>query len=318
MNSLQFLVNLFQAGVSRGTPLVFATVGEIITERAGILNLGLEGLILVGAMSGYGVAIKTGSPLLGLLAASLFAGIISLIHAFVSISLKGDQVVSGLALAFFGTGLASILGAPLVSVREVTTKIKVFPIPILKDIPVIGTIFFSQNLLVYVGYIIIPLTWFIIYKTRQGIFLRACGEDPRSADAMGVPVIKIRYLSVFIGGMFSGFAGASLSLAFTPGWVEGISAGQGWIAIGLVIFGGWNPVKSAIGAYLFGAIRRLPLDLQTITFLPFFQNPNLGYFLNMLPYLFCILVLVFSSRKSIRLKLGAPASLTVPFERGTK
>jgi general nucleoside transport system permease protein len=308
-----FFINLLAAGICRGTPLLFATIGEIVTERAGIMNLGLEGMMLTGAMSGFGLSVLTGNMVIGLAGAMIAVGMLSLIHGFVAISLQGDQVVSGLALTFFGTGLASVVGAPLVELQNPVSTFSVVAIPILGDIPFIGPVFFRQNFLVYLGYLLIPFSWYFLFRTRRGLNLRACGENPSAAHAMGIPVNRVRYWAVFAGGALSGLAGASLSLAITPGWVEGMTAGQGWIAVGLVIFAGWNPWRAAAGAYLFGAIRRLPLDLQGVSWLPLFSNPNSGYFLGMLPYLFCIAALVLSSRRSIRLRQGAPAALGQPF-----
>ncbi|MBN2054244.1 ABC transporter permease [bacterium] len=318
MNAVQFGINLMAAGITRGSPMLFAAVGEIVSERSGVLNLGLEGLMLMGAMTGYGVSYKTGDPYMGVMAGILAAGFLSLIHAFVSVALKGEQVVSGLALTFFGTGLAAVLGAPLIEMKGVAPRFGTYTVPLLGRLPVIGPIFFQQNVMVYLGYFIILAVWFVLYKTRLGLHLRACGEHPTAADAMGVHVLRYRYGSVFFGGCLAGLGGAALSLGITPGWIDGMTAGQGWIAVGLVIFAGWNPWRAALGSYLFGAIRRLPLDLQGVPGLPFFRNPNIGYFLNMLPYLFCIAVLLISSRRSFRLRLGAPAALGLPFMRGER
>lgn len=317
-STYHFTINLLAAGVTRGTPMLFAGLGEIICERAGILNLGIEGLMLVGAMSGYALSYRTGNPFLAVLIGSLAGGLLSLIHAFVSITLKGDQVVSGLALTFLGSGLAAVLGAPLVDIQEPIARIGTRSIPGFSAFPLVGPILFHQNLMVYLGFVLIPCVWIFLYRTRMGLHLRACGENPHAAEAMGVPVIGLRYFSTFLGGCLAGLGGASLSLGITPGWIDGMTAGQGWIAIGLVIFSGWNPWRAALGAYLFGAIRRLPLDLQGVPFLPLFRNPNTGYFLNMAPYLFCIIILVISGKKAIRYRLGAPANLGRPFSRGTR
>jgi general nucleoside transport system permease protein len=310
-----FLVNLLAAGVARGTPILFATLGEIHAERAGVLNLGVEGMMLVGAMTGFGAAHATGSALVGVLAGMAAAGLLSLLHAFVVITLRADQVVSGLALAFVGTGLASVYGAPLVEVRQAVAQIPTVGLPLLERIPVLGPVLFHQNVVVYLGFLLVPLSWLFFRHTRAGLHVRAVGEHPAAADLLGIGVARVRYASVVAGGLLAGLAGASLSLAVTPGWVDGMTAGQGWIAIGLVIFAGWSPLRAAAGAYLFGAIRRLPLDLQGVTGVPLLADPKLGYFLNMLPYLFTIVVVVLGSRAALRRHLGAPAALGLPYER---
>ncbi|MEZ4657203.1 MAG: ABC transporter permease [Caldilineaceae bacterium] len=309
---IAFLINLLAAGIRSGTAILFATVGEILAERAGVLNLGVEGMMLMGAVTAYGVAYNTGSAWVGLLAAAAVGGVLALLHAFVTITLRADQVVSGLALTFLGSGLSAVVGAPLVEVAQ-APRLPAFNIPLLADLPVLGPIFFQHNVIVYIGFLLAPLAWFYVFRTRPGMELRAVGEYPAAADVMGVSVYRIRYLYVVVGGVFAGIAGAALSLAITPLWVEGVTAGQGWIAVGLVIFAGWNPLRAALGSYLFGAIRRLPLDLQNVGF--FLRNPTYGYFMNMLPYLFTIAVLVLGSREAMRRRVGAPAALGQPYVR---
>ncbi len=309
---LIILVNLLAAGVRSGTAILLATVGEIFAERAGVLNLGVEGMMLMGAMTAFGVAHQTGNPWLGLLAAAAVGGGLALLHGLVVITLRGDQVVSGLALTFLGTGLSAVLGAPLVEVRQ-APRLPTVPIPVLAELPILGPILFQHNVIVYLGFLLVPCAWFYIYRTRPGLTLRALGEHPAAADAMGVNVYAQRYFYVMLGGLLAGMSGAALTLAITPLWIEGITAGQGWIAVGLVIFAGWNPLQAAVGSYLFGAIRRLPLDLQNLAF--FLQNPHYGYFMNMLPYLFTIIVLVIGSRAALRRRLGAPAALGIPYVR---
>lgn len=309
---LFLIVDLLAAGVRSGTAILFASVGEIFAERAGVLNLGVEGMMLMGAMTAYGVAAATGNPWLGLLAAIAVGGLLALLHAFVTVTLRADQVVSGLALTFLGTGLSAVLGAPLVEVKNVP-RLPAMAVPGLSDIPVVGQIFFDHNVIVYLGFLLVPVAWFYIFRTRSGLELRAVGEYPAAADVLGVKVYRLRYLYVMLGGMLAGVGGAALSLALTPFWVEGMTGGQGWIAVGLVIFAGWNPVRAAFGSYLFGAIRRLPLDLQTVSF--FMRHPTYGYFMQMLPYLFTIIVLIIGSREALRRRVGAPAALGVPYVR---
>jgi len=318
------LIIIMQAGVATGTVLLFATMGEILAERSGVLNLGLEGMMLMGAMSAYSVTIATGNPWLGVLAGMLAAGLLSQIHAFITISLRGDQVVSGLALTFLGTGIALVLGDGL-SKAGTVALLPNFSIPLLTLIPLIGPIFFTnQNVLVYVGFIISPLIWYYINRTKPGMHLRAVGEYPAAADALGINVFSLRYLYVFLGGIFAGLAGATISLAVSPGWFsEMTTAGQGWIAIGLVIFAQWDPFRAVFGSYVFGALRRLILDIQGPTMIlglanPFYYNPYYGFFLEMLPYAFTIIVLVIGSREAIRKRIGAPAALGIPYVRGER
>ena len=320
---MNFII-ILQAGVASGTVLLFATLGEILAERSGILNLGVEGMMLIGAMTGYSVTIHTGNPWLGILVAMLFAGVISQVHAFISISLHADQVVSGLALTFLGTGLSLVLGEGL-SKSGTVALMPSFSIPLLSLIPIIGPIFFTnQNVLVYIGYILTPLVWFYINRTRPGLHLRSVGEYPSAADALGINVYRTRYLYVFIGGMLAGLGGATISLAVAPGWFSELTtAGQGWIAVGLVIFAQWDPIRAAVGSYAFGALRRLILDIQGPVLLlgfknPFYYNSYLGFFLQMLPYAFTVIVLVIGSREAIRKRLGAPAALGNPYIRGER
>ena len=315
---------ILQAGVASGTVLLFATLGEIFAERSGVLNLGVEGMMLIGAMSGYSVAVATGNPWLGVLVAMLFAGLISQIHAFITITLQADQVVSGLALTFLGTGISLVLGEGL-SKAGTVSLMPSFSIPLLAQIPILGPIFFKeQSVLVYIGYLLVPLAWFYINRTRPGMHLRAVGEYPAAADALGISVYGLRYLYVFVGGLLAGLGGATISLAISPGWFSELTTGgQGWIAVGLVIFAQWNPWRAAIGSYAFGALRRLILDIQGPLTLfgfnnPFYYNPYWGFFLQMLPYAFTVIVLVIGSREAIRKRLGAPAALGNPYIRGAR
>jgi general nucleoside transport system permease protein len=313
---------ILQAGVASGTVLLFATLGELLAERSGVLNLGVEGMMLIGAMSAYAVAVKLNNPWLGVLIAMLAAGAISQIHAFICIALQADQVVSGLALTFVGTGVSLVLGEGL-SKSGAISLLPTFSVPVLAQIPAIGPIFFAnQSVLVYIGYLMTPLIWYYINRTRPGLHLRAVGEYPAAADALGINVSRMRYFYVFVGGMLAGLAGATISLAISPGWFSELTTGgQGWIAVGLVIFAQWNPLRAAVGSYAFGALRRLILDIQGPTTLlglrnPFFYNPYWGFFLQMIPYAFTIIVLVIGSREATRKRIGAPAALGDPYIRG--
>jgi len=314
---------ILHAGLATGTILLFAGIGEILSERAGILNLGVEGMMLIGAMAGFGTALSTGNPWLGLLAAMLAGGALSLAHGLVTIHFQADQVVSGLSLTFLGTGLALVLGNGLTG--QTVALIPNLDIPGLAAIPFIGPAFFADHSpLVYFGYLFTPLVWYYIHKTRPGLHLRAVGEKPSAADTMGIDVYRTRYLYVFAGGCLAGLAGATISLSVSPGWYSTqTTSGQGWIAIGLVIFAQWNPWRAALGAYLFGALRRAILDLQGPRMLlgftnPLFINSNFGFFLQMAPYILTIVALMIGSRAAARKRLGAPAALGEPYVRGER
>ena len=317
-------ITILQAGVASGTVLLFAALGEVLSERSGVLNLGVEGMMLIGAMSAFSVTIATGNPWIGVLVAMFVAGLLSQIHAFIVITLQADQVVSGLALTFLGTGISLVLGEGLSKAGTVALMPN-FSIPFLSQIPILGPIFFTkQSVLVYIGYLLTPLTWYYINRTRGGLHLRAIGEYPSAADALGINVFRMRYLYVFVGGLLAGLAGATISLAVSPGWFSELTTGgQGWIAVGLVIFAQWDPFRAAVGSYAFGALRRLILDIQGPTVLlgmrnPFYYDPYLGFFLQMLPYAFTVIVLVIGSREAIRKRLGAPAALGNPYIRGER
>lgn len=315
---------ILQAGVASGTVLLFATIGEIFAERSGVMNLGVEGMMLIGAMSAFSVTVSTGNGWLGLLVGMVIAGLLALLHGVVTIHFQADQVVSGLALTFLGAGLSLVFGEGLSKAGAVTLLPK-FTIPGLAAIPVLGPILFTdQSVMVYLGYLLTPLAWFYINRTRPGLHLRAVGENPTAADAMGISVYWLRYFYVFVGGMLAGLAGGTISLAISPGWFSELTtSGQGWVAVGLVIFAQWDPWRAAFGAYAFGALRRTVLDIQgpqTILGLanPFFYNPYWGFFVKMLPYAFTIGVLILGSRAALRQRLGAPAALGIPYVRGER
>ena len=261
---------------------------------------------------------------MGLVGGMLAAGLLSQVHAFITITLQADQVVSGLALTFLGTGISLVFGEGL-SKAGVISLLPSFTIPLLTSIPILGKIFFTnQSILVYVGYLTVPLSWWYINRTRPGLHLRAVGEYPAAADALGINVYRLRYIYVFVGGLFAGLAGGTISLAISPGWFSELTtAGQGWIAIGLIIFSQWNPVRAMFGSYIFGALRRLILDIQGPAMIfglanPFYFNPYYGFFLQMLPYAFTIIVLIIGSKDAVRKRLGAPAALGTPYIRGQR
>jgi general nucleoside transport system permease protein len=314
---------ILAAGVASGTILLFAAVGEIFAERSGVLNLGVEGMMLMGAVVGFSVTASTGNAWIGLIAAMLAGGLMSLLHGAVAIHLRADQVISGLALTFLGTGLARVLGEGLATER--ITPLPRVTVPVLSDIPIIGPILFTQqSVLTYVGFLLVPLAWYWIDRTRPGLHLRAVGERPVAADAQGVSVIRTRYVYVFVGGLLAGLGGATISLAVSPGWFGDLTTnGQGWIAVGLVIFAQWSPIRAAFGAYLFGAIFRFILDIQGPQTIFGVENPFIAgnsntFFLQMLPYAFVIFVVIIGSREALRRRVGAPAALGIPYVRGER
>lgn len=322
---MDFVLIILASGVATGTVLLYATVGEIFSERSGILNLGVEGMMLVGAMTAYKISAASGNPWLGLLVAMLAAGAVSQVHAFITITLQADQVVSGLALNFLAIGISLVLGEGLTSLRDVVPNLPSFTIPALSQIPYLGRVFFTnQSVLVYIGFIFVPLAWYYINRTRPGLHLRAVGEYPAAADTLGISVFSLRYFYIFVGGLMAGLAGATISLSISPGWFGALTtAGQGWIAIGLVIFAQWNPLRAAFGAYTFGALRRLVLDIQGPALIlgmanPFFYHPHYAFFLKMLPYVFTVVVLVIGSREASRKRIGTPAALGLPYIRGQR
>lgn len=304
----EILIAILATAVTAGTPILFATLGEILAERAGVLNLGLEGVMLVGAVSGFMVTVNSADPWLGVLGAILAGGATAFIHAFLSVTLKANQVVSGLALALFGTGFSGYLGMTLVGLPA-PARFAPSKLPLLGDLPFIGPVFFNQDWLVYLSYLLVPALWYFLYRTRHGLNLRAVGENPGAADALGINVSLTRYVYVVVGGMLAGVGGAYLSLAYAPSWLENMTAGRGWIALALVIFAAWNPLYALAGAYLFGGVDALSLRMQAmgIDVQPFF--------LKMLPYIFTILVLIMVTRKATGNRIGAPRSLGLPYDR---
>lgn len=301
------LVALLAVAIVAGTPILFAAVGEVVAERSGVMNLGVEGMMLVGAVTGFIVTVNTGNHWLGILAAAGGGAALALIHAFITVTLRGNQVVSGLALTIFGTGTSGFLGKSYVGIPTVD-RFEALHIPYLSDIPVLGPILFHQDAMVYISIIAAAVLWYILYRTSWGLSIRSVGENPAAADAVGISVSRVRYMATTIGGILAGLGGAYLSLAYAPTWQESISAGRGWIAVALVIFALWNPMRAIIGSYLFGGIEALTFRIQTagIQISPFF--------LSMLPYLLTIVVLVIVTIR-MRQEAGVPNALGVPYDR---
>jgi ABC-type uncharacterized transport system permease subunit len=295
------------ASIRAGTPILLAALGELVAERAGVLNLGVEGMMLVGALAGFVVAQQSGAPWIGLFAAALAGMLLSLVHAVLSLTLHANQVVSGLALTIFGAGVSGFWGRRFIGIPA--DGFATSPLPVLADLPGVGAVLFRHDPLVYVSYVTVPLLWYVLAHTPAGLKIRAAGESPASADAMGVNVAALRYGCVLIGGAAAGMGGAYLSLAYTQMWIDNMTAGRGWVALAMVIFGTWEPWRTALGAYLFGGVQALQLRLQAVgVAMPV-------HLLMMAPYVFTIVVLALASRETVRWRLGAPAALGIPYRR---
>ncbi|MDJ0873949.1 MAG: ABC transporter permease [Desulfobacterales bacterium] len=298
------LVPLLAAAIQSGTPILFATLGEILTEKSGVLNLGVEGIMIVGALAAFVCAKLTGNPLLAFALAGVAGMVIAAGHGVVCLWFLGNQVVSGLALTIFGLGLADYLGTPLIG--QTAPGFGKLSIPGLGALPILGPICFQQDLLVYLSVGVVPLLWAFLNKTRWGLNLRAVGEHPEAAAAAGIDVLRYRWAGVLGGGFLVGLGGAYLSLAYTHLWTSGLTAGRGWIAVALVIFAFWRPGRALLGAYLFGGVMAFQLRLQAIgTHVP-------SSLLLMLPYALTVIVLVFASWKSRQ--ANAPAALGINIE----
>ena len=298
---------LLDATVRSGTPILFATLGAIINERAGIINLGIEGLMLIGALSGFAATYVSGSLLIGVLAAFTAAFVAGSIHALICVQLRGNQIVSGLALTMFGIGISALFGRGVVG--QTIGGFERHAVPLLSQLPLVGKAFFNQDMLIYFSFLLVVKIWFFFYHTRWGLNLRTVGENPAAADACGIPVNRYRFLAVACGSGIVGIGGAYLSLASTPMWIENMTAGRGWIAVALVIFASWSSFRALFGAYLFGGVTAMQLRFQAL------GTTVSAHLLQMLPYVFTIVVLVIST---LRLKKGAsqqPGNLGLPYDR---
>ncbi len=302
------IISVAQRTLIAGTPLLLGTIGEVICERSGILNLGVEGMMAIGAVTAFIVTFVSGNPWLGLMAAVLAGMLISASHAFTTITLQSNQVVSGLAITMLGLGISGLVGKSYIG-RPLSIKFQSVAIPILSDIPFVGPIFFDQSPFFYMAVLLAITAWFVLDYTSIGIMIRSTGENPKATEAQGVNVSVIRYACVLLGGAFSGMAGANLSISYSKSWIEGMTAGRGWIVIALTIFALWNPMRAMIGAFLFGGIFVLQYLLQ-----PLGISPN---FLAMLPYLTTLAVLLIIGLGDRR-KLNAPAMLAEPYKRGER
>ncbi len=287
------------------TPLLIASLGELVVERSGVLNLGVEGMMVMGAVSGFAVAQITGSPWIGMIAAVIVGALFSLLFGVLALSLVTNQVATGLALTLLGLGLSGLIGESFVG--QAGIKLPSLHIPFVSDIPLVGRLLFGQDPIFYLSIILtLGVVWFL-FKTRAGLTLRSVGDSHTSAHALGIKVILVRYLAVIFGGACAGLAGAHLSLVYTPQWVENMTAGRGWIALALVVFASWRPIRLVAGAYLFGAVGILQLHAQAL---------GLGIpsqLLSSLPYLATVIVLVLISGNRRLTMMNTPASLGRPF-----
>jgi simple sugar transport system permease protein len=301
------LTAILAATIVAGTPLVLAALGELVTEKAGVLNLGAEGIMAVGAVAGFAAAHASGSATLGALAGMAAGALMALVFGVLALTLLANQVASGLALSIFGVGLAAFVGKPYESAT--LPPVPPLPIPGLAEIPLLGPALFGQQLIVYASWGLFGgIVWFL-YRSRAGLILRAVGESPTSAHAIGYPVIRIRYAATLFGGAMAGLGGTFLSVFYTPLWVEGMVAGRGWIALALVVFATWRPLRVMVGAYLFGGVMIAQLFVQGSGA----QVEIPSQFLSSLPYLATIIVLVLISRDINAIRLNSPASLGQPY-----
>jgi len=306
IHTIGSVINL---GIVMATPLALASVGEVYSERAGIINLGIEGIMLLGAFLGFHITYLTGNILLGYLSGIAVGMVLGLILAFLVVTLRLNQVIAGMGIYFLGFGLSDFIFRTIYGAKHVTIpKSTQVPIPGLSAIPIIGEGLFHQYPMVYLTYIFIPLLWFILYKTKWGLWLRAVGENPKAADTMGVDVFKVKYLALIFGSSLAGLAGAFLCLGVTGVFYENLTFGMGFIAIGLVYFGKWDPLRAWAGTMIFGFTWSISTTLQE--YFIKMGRPEMTYFMLMLPYIVTIIALVAVSRGA-----RAPKSLGIPYSR---
>jgi general nucleoside transport system permease protein len=305
----QAVVSILTRTIAAGTPLLLGTMGEIVAERSGVLNLGVEGMMSVGAVGAFMVAMNTGSPWAGLAAAIIAGAALSLLHAFATITLKVNQTVSGLALSMLGVGMSGLLGKPYMG-RPLQSQMPDVRIPVLADIPYAGKILFDQDPMFYFAVILGIALWFLLSRTRWGLRVRSVGENPAASAVQGISVPGVRYACTAIGGALAGMGGGYLSLVYTKSWTDGMNGGRGWIVIALTIFALWNPLRAFLGAFLFGGIFVLQYILQ-----PLGIPPNL---LGAMPYAATLLVLMAGGLRRGRRHWNGPAALGEPFTRGER
>lgn len=303
------LVTLIVSLMGASTPILLAALGELVVEKSGVLNLGVEGMMIIGAVCGFIAAVTTGSPWLGFLFGALCGAAVSMIFAVLTQYLMANQVATGLGLTMFGLGLAALLGHSYSGINP--PEFFKISIPVLSDLPVVGRILFNHDPMIYVSLGMVVAVWYFLRRTRGGLVLRAVGENHDAAHALGYKVIRIRMMAIGFGGACAGLGGAYLSLVRVPQWTEGMTAGAGWIALAIVVFASWKPLRIILGAYLFGGVTVLQLNLQAagLSISP--------AYLSMTPYLVTIIVLVVMSADKARASLNAPASLGKLFHATT-
>lgn len=302
-----FLVAIGAAAMRAGTAVLLPALGEIVAERAGVLNLGLEGLMLLGALTGFAMTFVSGNVVVGLVAAAAAGGILALLHAVSSVTMRANQIVSGLAMVFLAAGVTDLFGRGFVG--QTVDGLAPIAIPLLADLPLLGPALFRQDAIVYLAYVLVAATWYFLFRTQAGLHLRAVGESPETADAMGISVGVTRYLATIAGGALAGLGGAYLSVGYTNLWVSQMSAGRGWIALALVIFAGWSPLRALFGAVLFGGVDALQFRLQAA------GSTVSSHLLMMLPYAATLVVLTLAQTARARRRLGMPAALGIPYAR---
>lgn len=305
---MDLILTLLVAAIAAGTPLLLATLGGILSERAGVINLGIEGMMLVGAVMAYMLSVTTGSLTLSLLCALLGAGVLGLLLAFLSVTLRANQIVAGLGITLFAAGLCSYLAKPF-SGMQPKCDLPVLDLNWLEPIPLIGDVFAHLNILVWCSFILVVTLHLFIFKTPWGLHLRAVGDNPATADAAGIAVYRYQYGFVVAGAMLCGLAGASLILVYTPSWNDNLTSGRGWIAVALIIFAKWNPVRALLCAYLFGMFETLGFKMQLL------GSGIPPYFLKMLPYVTTIIVLMFVGWSNRNRPSGKPEFLGLPYIR---
>lgn len=307
--SIPFHIAVAAGMIRCATPVLFAAVGECLTQRAGVLNLGLEGIMLAGALTAVVVSFLTQNLVLAVLAAMLVGVALGILHGVVCIKFQANQVAAGIAMTILLSGVTAFFGTGFVG--KTIQSISAQKIPVLGDIPVIGTVLFNQDPLVYLSYLIVPLAYWLIVGTRFGLSLRAAGEDPRAASAAGISVSRVRYIATILGAALAALGGAYLSLVYAQGWTENITQGRGWIAVGLVMFAIWNPCRALIGAYLFGVAISLQLRLQAA------GSDVSPYLLGMMPYFLVIAAMSVSAIISRNKSQSTPQALGIPYAERT-
>ena len=301
------LIGILTSGIRLATPYLFASIGEMFGQRSGVYNLGVEGIMLMGAFAAFYATLTTGNLWLGLLAAIVVGGLMGVVMAVISITFQAEQGISGIGLYLFGLGMSELLFQKMLGTVETVNGFGPVSIPVLSELPIIGPILFQQSLMTYMAYLLVPIAWYVLYRTTFGLKIRAVGENPAAADALGVSVKRTRYMTVTLGGMLAGVAGASLSIALLNVFQQNLTSGIGFIAVALVYFGGWRPYGVLFGALLFSMVNALQLWIQALNIpIPF----DASELLIMLPYVLTILVLIFSAGR-----VRKPSALGVAYER---